>query len=150
MAQAGAVVNAVTIVKSAPQPPASLRRLAIERLLAAGMEPSPENLLRDSEAEDAPLHAFFFETPETVWIQFGRYQAARRILQMERTEASVGGRKIELRSIEAVRIGTIERWGTVEQIAASPELRDAYMREIEQGLAAYSAKLSKVRELMNK
>lgn len=138
----------VSIVKSAPQPPASLRRAAIQRLIAAGVEPSPENLLEDSRDESAPLHKFFYETPDELWIQFGRYQAARRVLQLEKTELIHGGNKIEMRAVESVRIGTIERWGTVEQIVASPELRDAYMKEIEQGMQSYAAKMARLRVLM--
>lgn len=146
MEEGGEAVSAV--VKSAPQPPVSLRKAAIERLLAKGIEPSPENLLLDSEDKDAPLHEFFYNTPDELWIKYGRYEAARRILRLEKTELVHGGKIVEMRRVEAVRIGTIERWGTVEQIVASPELRDAYLKQVEESLHQAAAKLSRVRELM--
>lgn len=149
MAKASQAVTAVNVVKTAPVPRADLREKAIERLLARKIEPSPQALLEDSADPKAPLHEFFYKTPPDTWADFGRYTAARRIIQLAKVEFVRNGKSFDVRMIENVKIGAIERWGTVEQIIKSPDLRDAYLKQVEETLQQAATKLSRARELLN-
>lgn len=136
------------IIKSAPSAPAELVRAAVTLLTASGKEPSPENLLRAAEKKTHPLHAFFYETPDETWIKFGRYEAARRLIDSYKVEFTHGGKSFETRAVEFIRLNGGGRWATAEEIAASPELRAAYAREVESLMAQAQAKMAKLAELM--
>lgn len=137
------------MMKSIPSAPKVLRLQAIQALEKAGIEPSPENLLKMSKRKKHPLHAFFWDTPDEVWAQVGRYEGARRIINTTRVEFSIGGKTLEVRAVEFVRTDDGGRWAMTQDIVKSPELLSGYMREIESLNEQAAEKMRKLREIIS-
>lgn len=140
--------SAMKIVKSAPSAPIEVRRQALEQLIKKGIEPSPENLLKDARKKSHPLHAFFYDTPDEMWIQFGRYEAARRIIDTTKVEFTHGGKTMQVRAVEFVKVNGHGKWATTEDIVKDPELLDAYMLEIGRLNEQAAEKMARLRALM--
>jgi len=136
-------------IRSVPVAPFDLREKAIGELLEKGLEPSPDNLLAASRHKGAPLHNFFFvDISESTWIEFGRREAARRIINSAKIAFTHGVKTLEVRQIEFLRQNGVGRWATTEEIVADPELLKLYMDEIMRLQDASHAKMARVRELM--
>lgn len=136
------------IQRYAPKAPQALCRDAIQKLIDSGEEPSPENLLKLSKQKDAPLHAFFYKTPDSTWVQYGRYEAARRIIQSSTQQFVHGGKTITSRAIEFIRDDGEGRWERVEKLLEDPSLRSAYLREISRLLEQAQDKLARFSKLI--
>lgn len=136
------------LVKSAPVAPAQARQAAIEWMIERGIEPSPENLLKEAKKKTNPLHAFFSDIPDSTWIQFGKYEAARRIIDSTKVTFEHGGKMMTVRAVEFVPMNGHGRWATTEQIAADSELRVAYMAAVSGLLDQAQSKLARMMELM--
>lgn len=144
MAQGGETVTAVNL----PTAPKEALLAAVNALIAANKEPSPDNLLKASKRAGHPLHAFFWETPDDVWAHIGRYEGARRILQTTKIDLVIGGKTIEVRAVEYTRTDDGGRWASIKEIVASPDMLSGYMREIESLNESAAEKMRKLRELI--
>jgi hypothetical protein len=126
------------------------RIAAVSALIESGKEPSPDNLLAASKRKSHPLHAFFWETPESLWADIGRYEGARRVLQFAKQDLIFGGKTIETRMVEYVRDEEgAGRWASMREIVASKQLLSGYMREIENLQEAATEKMRKLRDLIS-
>ena len=132
-----------------PTVPKEARLAAVQALIESGDEPSPANLLERSKDESHELHEFFWKTPEATWAHVGRYEGARRILQMTKTELVIGGRTIEVRAVEYTRTDDGGRWASTREIVQTPALLSGYMREIETLNQAAAEKMRKLREIIS-
>lgn len=132
-----------------PTVPKEVRLAAVMALVESGIEPSPTNLLEASREKGHPLHDFFWKTPQNVWAHVGRYEGARRILQMTKTDLVIGGKTIEVRAVEYTRTGDGGRWASVREIVDTPELLSGYMREIESLNESAVEKMRKLREIIS-
>lgn len=130
-------------------PPEAERRAALKALIDAGIEPSPENLLKASRKRGAPLYQYFRSLPEKDWAEFGKYETARKIIRSTHVEYSVGGATISVRQVECVRVGGEKRYAAMDAILQDGTLTDAYMAEIQSLLGQASDKLDRLRSLMS-
>lgn len=138
------------ISNNLPSIPKEVRLAAVQSLIESGIEPSPANLLEASREKSHPLHDFFWKTPQKVWAHVGRYEGARRILQMTKTELVIGGKTIEVRAVEYTRAeGGGGRWASTREIVETPELLSGYMREIESLNESAVEKMRKLREIIS-
>lgn len=129
-------------------PPEAERRAALQALIDSGIEPSPENLLAASRKRGAPLYSYFRSMSEKDWADFGRHEAARRIIQSTKVEYSVGGATITARMVECVRVDEGKRYAAMADILNDPAMLDAYKREIQSLLSQASDKLDRLWSLM--
>lgn len=138
------------IIKSVPLPSAELRRQSIQDLLDRGMEPSPENLLRESAKKGAVLYDYFASIPKAKWAQIGQYHAARTIIDKTKIEYAIGGQVIVARMVEFVRGGDDGEGGyrSMREIIADTELQDRYMAEISGLMQQAQQKMENLRALL--
>lgn len=135
---------------SLPTVPKEVRLAAVQSLIESGIEPSPANLLEASREKGHPLHEFFWKTPQKVWAHVGRYEGARRILQMTKVDLAIGGKTIEVRAVEYTRSPEGGgRWASTREIVETPELLSGYMREIESLNESAVEKMRKLREIIS-
>jgi hypothetical protein len=111
-------------------------------------EPEPEQLFEASKAEDHVLHEAVWSEGDQEWARRGRIEFCRRILSNIVEIVQVGGQTIETRAYEYVRGEGAGRWSSISSIMADPELRDAYLAEIQRLQMEAAAKLERFRELM--
>lgn len=136
--------------KGIPKAPTEARKKAVEELIASGEEPSPENLLKRSKRKSAPLHDYFYNTPESEWVEYGRYEAARKIIHSVNTTLTIGGVQIENRAVEFVRGQDGEgRWASMQDILQDDNLLRAYMREVSRLMKQAQDKMERIDALMS-
>lgn len=111
-------------------------------------EPSPENLLQASKAKRHVLHGDLWSEGDQVWAQRGRLERCRQILGAVKRVEIIGGKTIEVRAVEFVRLNGEDRWAKIDDILQDKSLCDAYMAGVQNLLEQASAKMSKLRELM--
>lgn len=137
------------ISNNLPSIPKEVRLAAVQTLIESGIEPSPANLLEASKEKGHPLYEFFWKTPQKVWAHVGRYEGARRILQMTKVDLVIGGKTLEVRAVEYTRTEDGGRWASTREIVETPELLSGYMREIESLNQSAVEKMRKLREIIS-
>lgn len=111
-------------------------------------EPSPEGLFEASKVPTHVLHDAVWSEGDQVWAQRGRLEYCRKIIGAVVEIVRIGGREIETRAVEFVRADGQGRWATIEDITADPDLRDAYLAEVQRLTEQATAKLARCRDLM--
>jgi len=134
-------------VNSMPSVPKDAKKAAYDNLVASGLEPSPENLLQSSKKKGAPLHEYFYGGNAKEWADYGRYEAARKIIQSIPVHWRVGGRTITTRAVEFVKTPEGGRWAFMRDILSDKRLADAYLEEVDRLLGSARDKLARFRSL---
>jgi len=134
-------------VKHTPSIPYALKEEAVQRLIKSGKEPSPENLVKMSRRKGTPLHDYFFGGKEREWADYGRYEAARKIIQSVHVDWTIGGTTIQTRAVEFVPDSEGGRYAKMQEILSSASLKDSYIAEVIRQLGLAQEKLEKFRIL---
>lgn len=130
------------------RPPKGVDVAEVAKWIESKDNPSPDNLLDASKNKKHCLHQAIWSEGDQIWAQRGRLEFCRKILGAVKVEVSVGGRLIQVRSVEFVKVNGDGRWIGIGQISEDAELRDAYLAEIVRLQEQASAKMAKFRELL--
>lgn len=134
-------------MKSVKLPPSKVRVEAIKDLQRRGLELSPESLLKRSRQKTAPLYSHFKQYTDAEMADFGRYEHCRRIIQAVPTYEIIGGKKIEHRMVECVKVDGEYRWALMDDILSDPDMTDAYYRAVQSLLDQAKDKLDILQKL---
>lgn len=118
-----------------------------DKLVQAGREPSPENMLEGSKDQSHVLHRELWSEGDQVWAHRGRLDRVRRIMGSVVKEVTVKNRTVEIRSFEYVGTKSDGRWHPIERILDDQVLADAYLAEIVRMQMEAAGKLENFRTL---
>jgi hypothetical protein len=130
------------------RPPEKVSASAVRAALDALEAPTPENLLEASKRKRHVLHADLWTEGDQAWAQRARLDRCRHIIGAIVEPVVVGGKTIIVRSVEYVRVNGEGTWATLADIRNDPELRGAYVAEVQRLQEQALGKLAKLRELM--
>jgi len=107
---------------------------------------SPDGLFEASKDETHPLHEAIWKVGDEIWAARGRREFCRQLLGSLVESYSIGGRTVEVRVVEFVKIKPgLAQWLPLDQIRADPKLAAAYIATAERLLNQALAKLSAIR-----
>ena len=129
-------------------PPKGIAAVSVKEALDALPEPAPEALFEASKDASHILHEEIWSKGDQEWARVGRIEHCRKIISNLVEIISVGGREIETRVVEFVRLGSEGRWSRIEDVISDPEMRDAHLAAIQRLQDEAAAKLARFRELI--
>lgn len=129
-------------------PPKDVSADAVKGALDLLDEPTPEALYEASKGNGHVLHDELWSEGDQAWARRGRLDRCRKIIGAVQEVVVVGGKNIQVRAVEHVRVRGEGRWASLETIRSDPDLREAYFAEVLRLQEQAAAKLTKLRELL--
>lgn len=128
-------------------PPRGVSPEAFAGRLRKLKEPTPEASFEASKRKTDLLHEATWGEGDQVWANRARLEFHRKCISSLVEPVFVGGKSIEVRAVEFVRVNGEGRWAHIDDIRADPELYDAYFDAVERLQEQALAKMAKLREL---
>lgn len=100
------------------------------RELPTNSPDAPGILLEASRSSNHVLHYEIWSEGDDVWAERARRDRCREIISSHKRVEVIGGKTIEVRTVEFVRTPEGKRWAQIDAILADEALEKAYVREI--------------------
>lgn len=112
-------------------------------------EPTPEASLAASKKKTDLLYEATWGEGDQVWANRARLEYHGQLIRSVVEPITVGGKSIEVRAVEFVRVNGDGRWAFTEDICDDPELMQAYLDAVTNLQEQALAKMAKVKDLIS-
>ena len=118
-----------------------------DRALHSLDKPEPEPLVLAAKAKKHPLHQrWYVNKTEGEWAHIARVDDARKLIRNLNEVVTIGGKTVETRAVEFIRLGTSREYTGVYiyNILDDPDMLVSYLREVQRLNEQAAEKLGRV------